>query len=308
MACSSASSSACRLCAREEHWAAGSCCPARNCSVEVVHKRVTTAPLLAVLSVHAMSNADLLLTHRSLCSLREHHRDHATNLLVVDNGSPPPYDASVRRFALMANASAIASCASSCFEFGALAVASGYAARFGATHVAILQHSMRLLRPIPIRALPCPLMAFKWFAASSFQSSLGGGSESQNLLRQWVTHRARRAGAEAAVGVANGIAHASFVASIHAIASLSDLFESVPICAKWLSEGSERLLAAVAYTRFGTGPTGNQLTCTLDGYHKSKPRYIEKTSHVRGGSRAIRPYPSANVTLPAATCVSPRKK
>ena len=293
------------LCAREEHWATGSCCPARNCSVEVVHNNVLdAAPLLAVLSVHAMSNADLLLTHRSLCSLREHHS--VANLFVVDNGSPPPYDASVRRFALMANASAIASCASSCFEFGALAVASSYAARFGAMHVAILQHSMRLLRPLPIGALPCPLTAFKWFPASSFQSSLGGGSESQNLLRQWVAHRARSYGAEAAVGVANGIAHTSFVASIHAVRVLRELFDSVPICAKWLQEGSERLLAAVAYTRFGAGPTGNQLACTLDGYHKSKPRYIEKTSHVRGGSRAVRPYPSANVTLPSATCLRVR--
>lgn len=279
--------------------ASRACCTPRQCSEpQLPSPGRRRLQLLTAIGCHIGSNADLLLLHRLLCSVQLHYRSAlaagSSQILIVDNDSAEPYATELRRFAAAANA-AVAVCSPSHYDFGALEVAVRLALRAGAAHLAYFQHSMRLLRPLPLEALQCPLVAFQSFPARNFNSDLGTNAQAHSNLKSWVTREALTIGVPAGlVGVASHIFNSAFVADAGALRLLHDarVFET-STCAKVLEQGAERLLGVVAHGVLGSPPEN----CSFDGSFMARPLHVEKTSHIRWPPH-IRPYPSLNVTLP----------
>lgn len=171
-------------------------------------------------AVHVQDEKGWRLLQKLLCSVRLFHRD--SRFFLSDNASPRHY---AQRIAGLVS-SRVVSCryAPSAWSFGVLTGVVAQARASAASHVVFLQHSMSLLRPLPIESMPCPLTAFQTIPAHHFISSVSKAF----ILRYWVELQARQhlgAKVREHVGNTSGAYSLGFVATADALRRLALGFE-----------------------------------------------------------------------------------
>ena len=247
--------------------------------------------LLIVLSAHVSNRAGWALLLRSLCSLRLFHPD--ARLHLVDNASPDPYAAQVRSFAAREQVETFCRHTVSGFEYGALKSGLDQAIRWNATHLVSFQHSMRLLRPLPLETLPCALTSFQTFPPMHYSGTQGILEQHvPNFMLKLVERQAPLLGSEAA-GAVRTATHTysfGFVCDHACMQQLArtQLFQ-IGVCSKFMSLAAERLIG-IAAAAYADSPAER---CNLDGNLHTVPRVVEKFSHVRVG-RAQKSMASAD--------------
>ena len=116
-------------------------------------------PLVVGIGAHVSSAEHAHLLERAAESVRKHHPE--ATLVVVDNGSPQehfiaPEGAEVVRHSR------------SRWAFGAINASLSIALASEARCYTYMQHSMELLRPLPLARLPCSVVAFRTFDADNW--------------------------------------------------------------------------------------------------------------------------------------------
>ena len=236
-------------------------------------------------------HAQLLL--RAAESVRRFHPE--AKLVVVDNGSPQAH------FVAPEGAEVVRHSRSR-WAFGAINASLSIALASGARCYAYLQHSMELLRPLPLAGLSCNVVAFRTFDADNWgycrqlnrtatpparyramRCHLRTCCEYDSAGRlsghqyQWAVRRAKAFDGESAVGHTGHIFAHGFVSCDHAaLAQLQASLVGVqPISSKGEDEASERLLGVFASAKLDSDP----MNCRLDGdYQSGPPRFVGKIS------------------------------
>ena len=248
-------------------------------------------PFVVAIGAHVSSAEHAQLLLRAAESVRLFHPE--AKLVVVDNGSP--------RYFVAPEGAEVVRHSHSRWAFGAINASLSIALASAARCYTYLQHSMELLRPLPLAGLSCNVVAFRTFEADNWgycrQLNRTAAPASYRAKRchlrtcceydsagrlsghqyQWAVRRAKAFDSESAVGHTGHIFAHGFVSCDHAaLAQLQASLVGVqPISSKGEDEASERLLGVFASAKLDSDP----INCRLDGdYQSGPPRFVGKIS------------------------------
>ena len=279
-------------------------CPepqAPACSYKEPRWDGASARLLVAISAHITDQVSFLLLRRSICSVFSLHP--GASVLVVDQASPRPFSLHVQR--LGGAGAAISVCRyprASAWAFGAFEQAYKWLMAHGATHLAYLQHTMALRRPLPLGNLSTALHSRPGCAFVSYQTFRGQNYDSEErmkhfVLKSWVDREWNGRLHQTTPKKFYGVYSHGFVAARSAMETLEriGLFR-VHVCSKFQDEGTERMLGLAA-----EGPLSSpQILCNLDGslFHAAGQRtdglHVDKVSHLRPSNNVFK---AGNSTL-----------
>ena len=147
--------------------------------------------LVVAVNAHAQSATDGALLRRCLCTVHEHHP--LAWIHVVDNGSPD------ERSIAAAISPRVRFCRFSHYVgiFRGIAEVVHHAVHRDATHLAFLEHRMRLLRPLPLLNLPCHFTSYHTYRPLTKHASVVHTELNfSDLLQRNVTNSKLGAAAE----------------------------------------------------------------------------------------------------------------
>lgn len=269
--------------------------------------------LFVSIGAHIMDEIDYILLLKLICSIREYHNNE-TMIYIYDNGSNMEYYYKILNLSKNDLNIFIERSEISKWEFGAIEASMTWLEQYNMkklkhidnqmdkklsssssllddshinnhknniqnqhfTHFAYFQHSMSLLKPLPLQNLGCPFVSFRKFGPGSQRKS----TATFRHMLQWLE----------ALELKNKIDpcrlyeinyftySVSFVSNIWAINKLyKDLkiFNKTLITDKNEDQLSERFIAVCAELFLNSSPE----TCHLDGDWEAIPQYVTKVTH-----------------------------